>query len=193
MARIQLFFKHTTEVVGNEREGLLILTDAFQERQLVIPCHGLQLLEMKERLGSVHKPNKLVDVLWKVINWQTSLDFEIVITSVTNGEYVAILNNKNTLDQISISATDGVLLNYLSKEKVPLYMDEKLFLRQSSAYDTNARGLSIPVNCLSVPMLKNALNNALTNENYELASQLRDEINKRNESHRPTSGNIGES
>lgn len=195
MSRIQLFFKQATEVVGNDDDGILVLTDAFQERQLAIPCDKGDLAEFKSRLDSHgHKqPNKLIDVLWKVIRWQTSLDLEIVISGLDEGHYMSLLSNVDTLDQVSISAPDAVLLSYISKGKIPLYIDESLFLRQSSPFDARAKGVALPVNSLSMSMLHKTLDKAVGSENYELASQLRDEIKKRENARKKTNaGSEGE-
>lgn len=180
MARIQLIFQQATEVVGSDNEGLLILTDPFQERQLAIPCDGNELKEFKARIGKrTGQSNKLIDVLMKVIRWQTDLDLEIVVNGLVKGKYTAILSNIDTLDQVAINAADGVLLSYISNDKIPVYIDESLFLRQSSPYDVRMKGVALPVNTLTMGMLRKALDKAVNDENYELASQLRDEIERR--------------
>ena len=51
--------------------------------------------------------------------------------------------------------------------------------RQRVAYDEHGTGVSIPINSMDTPRLKAALRNAVEEENYELASQLRDEIKRR--------------
>ena len=51
--------------------------------------------------------------------------------------------------------------------------------RQSTPFDETATGIAIPINTMDVPRLKMALQQAIDNENYELASQLRDEIQRR--------------
>lgn len=71
------------------------------------------------------------------------------------------------------------MLNNISKDKIPLYIDEELFLRQSSKFNMKADGVALPVNALPVSMLEKSLGKAVAAENYELASQLRDEINRR--------------
>lgn len=179
MARIKLFLQQATEVVGEEKEGLLILTDSFQERQLAVPCNSRMYDEFRLRMNNPKHQAELSDVLFKVIKWQTELSLELVIVSVDNGHYSAVLSNTDSLEQVPIDGAEAVLLNYISKDKIPLFIDEKLFLKQSSVYDMKAKGVSLPVNTLSSSMLRKALDRAIAAENYELASQLRDELNKR--------------
>lgn len=179
MARIKLFFQQATEVVGEEKEGLLILTDSFQERQIAVPCTSKMFDEFKSRMNNPKHHAEVADILFKVIKWQTDLSLEIVIINVDNGHYSAILSNTDSLEQVPVDGAQAVLLNYISKDKIPLFIDEKLFLKQSSPYDMKAKGVSLPVNTLSSSMLHKALDRAIAAENYELASQLRDELNRR--------------
>ena len=179
MARIKLFLQQATEVVGEEKEGLLILTDSFQERQIAIPCSSRMFDEFRSRMNNPKHQTELSDILFNVIKWQTELSLELVIINVDNGRYSAILGNTDSLEQVPIDGAQAVLLNYISKDKIPLFIEEKLFLKQSSVYDMKATGVSLPVNTLSSSMLRKALERAIAAENYELASQLRDELNKR--------------
>ncbi len=180
MTRIKLFLQQATEVVGEEKEGLLILTDSFQERQIAIPCSSRMYEEFRLRMNKSKHHAELSDVLFNVIKWQTDLSLELVIISVDNGHYSAVLSNTDSLEQVPLEGAQAVLLNYISKDKIPLFMDERLFLEQSSVYDMKAKGVSLPVNTLSSSMLRKAMEKAITAENYELASQLRDELNRRN-------------
>lgn len=179
MARIKLFFQQATEVVGEEKEGLLILTDSFQERQIAIPCNRKMFEAFQERMNNPKHHAEVADILFKVIKWQTDLSLELVIINVDKGHYSAILSNTDSLEQVPLDGAQAVLLNYISKGKIPLFMDERLFLKQSSVYDMKAQGVSLPVNTLSSSMLRKALEKAIAAENYELASQLRDELKRR--------------
>ena len=51
--------------------------------------------------------------------------------------------------------------------------------RQSVPYQRSSSGVAMPLNAISNKMLKEALDNAVANENYELASHLRDEMRRR--------------
>ena len=179
MSRIRLFLQQASEVVGGNKDGLLVLTDSYQERQLVVPCQGRLLEEFKSRLDKHENHSGMIDILLDVIDNQTSLSLSLLITSVENGAYRAVLNNEDTQRQISIGGVEAVLLNTISKDKIPLYIDEDLFLKQSSKFNMKAAGVALPVNALPVSMLEKTLGKAVAAENYELASQLRDELQRR--------------
>ena len=107
------------------------------------------------------------------------MSLSLIITDVDKGAYNAVINNEDTQKHMSISGVEAVLLNKISNDKIPLYIDEALFLRQSSKFNMQAEGVALPVNALPVSMLEKTLGKAVAAENYELASQLRDEINRR--------------
>ena len=59
-------------------------------------------------------------------------------------------------------------------------MEERLYMRQSVPFEEDPHKLTVPVNAISTDMLKKALDKAIDEENYELASHLRDELLSRN-------------
>ena len=134
----------------------------------------------------------MIDILLDIINNQTSLSLSLIITDVDKGAYNAVINNEDTQKHMSISGVEAVLLNKISNDKIPLYIDEALFLRQSSKFNMQAEGVALPVNALPVSMLEKTLGKAVAAENYELASQLRDEINRRKKTDKHINNEIKE-
>ena len=61
-------------------------------------------------------------------------------------------------------------------------MEEKLFIRQSVPYESGKSKVALPLNALTLEMLEKALRKAIKEENYELASSIRDELNRRKNS-----------
>ena len=51
--------------------------------------------------------------------------------------------------------------------------------RQSLPYNQASPSMALPVNVLTIEMLEEALNKAIKDENYELASTLKMEIERR--------------
>ncbi len=180
MARVRLIFKSVSEIVGSSNIGLLILTDSAEQRQIAIPCDKHILDDFTLRLsGSPVREALLPEVLWNVLRWQTDLSLEIVIDGLTDSRYHAQLINAETLEPMVIRAADAILLSYVSNHQIPIFIDDALYMRQSTVYDGESPGISLPVNTIDEGMLRAALAKAIKDENYELASHLRDELNRR--------------
>ena len=104
--------------------------------------------------------------------------YEVLFFGVREGQYDCMLFDCDTLDTVSLRASDGVLLSVVSG--IPLYIDTELFKRQSTPIPKKGSvSIAMPANIASMKMLKAALKNAVETEDYELASQLRDEIKRR--------------
>ena len=171
MASIQLKFQAAAEVNGKEQDGLLLLSDQEQQRQLVITCSRKILKEITERKSNdININDDIAKILWEMIHWQTTLELSIHINTLEDGVYKALLINEENQFSLPVQADAAILLSLIS-----------LFRRQSSVYQPNAKGLQLPLNILSEPMLHNLLDNAVKTERYEIASELRDELKKREE------------
>ena len=62
---------------------------------------------------------------------------------------------------------------------IPIYIDEELMKMQSVKYVKGQNRMSLPVNALTDEMLKTSLDNAIKEENYEMAQYLSEEIKRR--------------
>mgnify|MGYP000843656249 FL=1 len=182
MANIQLRFQTAAEVNGKEQDGLLLLSDQEQQRQLVITCSRKILQEITEsKNNDTNNNDDIVKILWEMIHWQTTLELSIHINTLEDGVYKALLINEENQFSLPIKADTAILLSFVSHNEIPIYMDAALFRRQSSVYQPNAKGLQLPLNIISEPMLHDLLDNAVKAERYEIASELRDELKKREE------------
>ena len=181
MASIQLKFQAAAEVNGKEKDGLLLLSDQEQQRQLVITCSRKILKEITERKSNAINYDDIAKILWEMIHWQTTLELSIHINTLEDGVYKALLINEENQFSLPVKADAAILLSMISHNEIPIFMDEALFRRQSSVYQPNAKGLQLPLNIISEPMLHDLLDNAVKTECYEIASELRDELKKREE------------
>lgn len=167
-----------SEIIGDDNLGLLVLTDISQTRQLSIVCDKQMEYQFGLRLGKAPVAGRMLpEVLTQVISQQTTLNLELLIYDITDGQYQAILVNNDTLQTVPIRASDAILFAYVGH--YPLYIEERLMIRQSVPYITDSPGMAIPVNSISNSMLQSALNKAIQEENYELASHLHEEIERR--------------
>ncbi|WP_455102046.1 UvrB/UvrC motif-containing protein [Prevotella nigrescens] len=178
MNKIQVFFKGITEIVGGSNMGLLVLTNQLEDKQVAIVCDGIMVHELNLRIGeNSFRYSLLPEVLCWINPDMDSEHYEILFNSISDGQYKVVLINKFTYEMIPIRASDAILLSKIVQ--IDLYMEEKLFIRQSVPYELNKNKVALPLNALTSSMLHDALQKAIKDENYELASNLRDEIQKR--------------
>lgn len=76
-----------------------------------------------------------------------------------------------------IRITDGILLAQAAK--MPICIDEELLSKQSVRYRSLKNGVSIPVNTITIDMLKESLQKAIDEEDYEMAAKLHEELKNR--------------
>ncbi len=178
MMKERLIFKGVSEIVGTEDLGLLILTDEAKERQITIVCDKAMAVQLELRIKKIPITRiMLPEVLCRMLKNNGGLDYELLIDNIIDGQYRTILYDKETMDPLLIRASDAVLLSIVAN--IPLYIEAGLMRRQSVMYNENAKGVSLPVNTISDEMLQAALDKAIADENYELASHLRDEKKRR--------------
>ncbi|MCI7309654.1 MAG: UvrB/UvrC motif-containing protein [Prevotella sp.] len=176
--KIRLLFKNISEIVGNKDVGLLVLVNETETRQLTIPCNKYIMQEFERRVTRKEDTrHTALEVLLQIISGEVPAGHEIIIEGIKDGEYQALLYNVETLQPIPVHAADAVLLSLMGN--LPLYISTSLFDKQSVKYDVAAFGVSLPVNAISQEMLEEALAKAVREENYELASHLRDELERR--------------
>lgn len=178
MDKERLIFKGVSEIVGTDNLGLLILTDEAMQRQITVVCDKAMAVQIELRVK--HLPIAsimLPEVLCNVLQAAGTQRFELVIDDIVDGQYRTTLTDLYIMESHLIRTSDAVLLSLVGN--VPLYIDSKLMKRQSVPYDKFARGVSLPVNTISDEMLQAALDKAIADENYELASHLRDEKKRR--------------
>jgi bifunctional DNase/RNase len=178
MQKVKLNLQGVSAVVGTDDLGLLVLVDENKNRQITITCDRNMLYQFGLRMKGLSTSHLLPEILWQIMSeYEDSKSFEILISNICDGKYTVLLNNTLTYTQLQMRASDAILLSMIGH--LPIYIDAKLMLSQSIPYDKNAQGVSLPINILSDDILNKALENAVKNENYELASHIRDELKRR--------------
>ena len=176
--KIRLRFAHVSEIVGSDDLAILVLTDMERENQLTIVCDKAMAVQLELRDKQIPiRDIMLPEVMGRVITQWGGLDLEMLIYDLNDGQYQTVVVNRLTQEMMPVRASDAVLLHVAAR--LPLFIDESLMARQSVRYVAKAQGVAIPVNSLSDDMLDSALQKAISEENYELASQIRDEKLKR--------------
>jgi len=191
MSRIPLKIQGITDITAIKDKSLIIITDNNETRQLSIVCDGYVRHEMAiryklrkneynvdaEKKEQIKK--KLPEIFGNIITNIAGLELEVVIVSVYDGQYTAIIEERSSGLAMPIDITDGALICY-ANDNIQLCIEESLWTKQSVPYLGNsAPGIALPLNTLTMDMLKQALDKCIKEERYELAKHLKDEIDRR--------------
>ncbi len=174
MQRILLRFENIQQVVGSEELSVIMLTDEARQRAVSIVCDQEMTRQIMLRLS---KPSISRTMLPEVLLQMLTSHYEMLIVGIYDGQYQVLLMDIEGQQSVRLRISDAVLLSIISN--IPLYIEERLMQRQCVPFDENATGIAIPINTMDTKRLRQALHHAVEEENYELASQLRDEINRR--------------
>lgn len=185
---VRIKFKYTQEIVQAKFINLIILTDEEEERQLVVITDKPTAANISATFESkkteitrkaFFERSALYVVLSLLPAEMKKLMF-IHIDGLRDSQYHAHLVRRNAdinEDMHELRISEAVLLSIVSG--IPLYIDDHLWRIQSTPHHRNSNGTSIPMNTLPLPMLKEALQDAISKENYEMAKLLNDEIHNR--------------
>ena len=169
MEKVKLKLFGISEIVGVDDVALLGLLDERQERQLIVTCD----VEMKKPETAKLYPQVMANILHS----HPFSELEVRINDVENGEYKTEIYDSVSDEHYPIRCSDGILFSIVSD--VPIYATMDLMLRQSVPFKMGESRVGLPLSVLSEELLKTSLEKAIETENYEMASNLRDELNKR--------------
>ena len=177
MEPIRLYFKGISELVGKENQNVIILTDKEEKRQIIVVCDDWIKQQFSLRTSPVPTNDKIPEVLLTIISGWEKYRLEIHITDIVRGQYIASVCDVEHQQAKSISITEAILMAHIGN--LPILIEPLLMHKQSAPYQKGAERLQMPLNSLSDEMLRQALERAIEDEDYELASHLRDEQNNR--------------
>lgn len=191
MPRIQLKIQGVTDVAAMPSTSLIIITDTEETRQIASVCdeHIRREFAIRYLKYNGNEKNKekttedmmtaMPETVCSFIKEMTQLKLAIIIVGIYDGQYQAVIEDETSGTARPIDVNGALLLCYADPD-IPLYIEQTVWLRQSVPYLGNkAQGVALPLNTLSMDMLQQALDNCIKEERYEMAKQLKEEINKR--------------
>ena len=175
MKRVRLQFESIQQIIGAEALSVILLADEEHRRVLSVVCDELASKQIVMRL---HNKGLCKTMLPEALVQMFDSKHEIMIYGVHDGQYQVVLADTLYNYHARLRMSDAILLTLIDPN-IPLYIEENLMERQSVPYNDQAHGIAIPINTMSRSHLAEAMQRAIDEENYELASQLRDEIKSR--------------
>jgi bifunctional DNase/RNase len=174
----------------------LVLAETGGKRSLPIIIGGFEAQAIAIELEKMTPTRPLTHDLFKSFAQSFQIEVvEVIIYNLVEGVFYAklICSKDEKISEIDARTSDAIALGV--RFKCPIYtyenilasagilLDENAELQQDSpSSEVSTTPSEKPATTYNVEELEQQLLDAIENEDYELASRLRDEINKRSES-----------
>ena len=173
-----LLIKSVSEILGIKDVALVSLVNATETRQIVVSCElEMRDLIMKYMTDRPETQMLFPSVVNDILATRDKSSLEVRINGVKDGVYQTEIYDRLTQKSFPIRCSDGIFMSVACK--LHIYASAEVMRLHSIPYVTGATKVGLPLSVLSEKLLKNSLQMAIETEKYEMASNLRDELNKR--------------
>ena len=159
----------------------LVLEEVDGGRKLPIIIGQQEAQAIKVMMMKYQPPRPLTHDLFQTLTMHLGATLkQIVIYKAKDGVFYSYLYFDKEGEEIKIDARTSDAVALALRYKCPMYTTENI-MESEHLHDMGEGKFSVPISSVSLQMLEEALQSAIEKEEYEQASQLRDEIRKRKE------------
>ncbi|HOO85742.1 MAG TPA: bifunctional nuclease family protein [Prolixibacteraceae bacterium] len=171
----------------------LVLSEENGDRRIPIIIGPVEAQSIAIQLEGLHPPRPLTHDLFKNIANAFGIDLvEVVIYKLEEGIFYSELICEQDGNRIAVDSRTSDAVALALRFRCPIYTTEEIIQKagivievsdRNSADQANDEGMSESesYNYNTIEELEQMLKDAVKDENYELASELRDEITRRKE------------
>lgn len=159
----------------------LVLEEVDGGRKLPIIIGQQEAQAIKVMMMKYQPPRPLTHDLFQTLTMHLGVTLkQIVIYKAKDGVFYSYLYFDKEGEEIKIDARTSDAVALALRYKCPMYTTQSI-MESEHLHDMGEGKFSVPISSVSLQMLEEALQTAIEKEEYEQASQLRDEIRKRKE------------
>ena len=159
----------------------LVLEEVDGGRKLPVIIGQQEAQAIKVMMMKYQPPRPLTHDLFPTLTMHLGATLkQIVIYKAKDGVFYSYLYFDKEGEEIKIDARTSDAVALALRYKCPMYTTQTI-MESEHLHDMGEGKFSVPISSVSLQMLEEALQSAIEKEEYEQASQLRDEIRKRKE------------
>lgn len=159
----------------------LVLEEVDGGRKLPIIIGQQEAQAIKVMMMKYQPPRPLTHDLFQTLTMHLGATLkQIVIYKAKDGVFYSYLYFDKEGEEIKIDARTSDAVALALRYKCSMYTTQSI-MESEHLHDMGEGKFSVPISSVSLQMLEEALQSAIEKEEYEQASQLRDEIRKRKE------------
>lgn len=159
----------------------LVLEEVDGGRKLPIIIGHMEAQAIKVMMVKYLPPRPLTHDLFLTVTRQFGIELKkILIYKAKDGVFYSYLYYDRDGEEYKIDSRTSDAIALALRYKCPMYTTEDI-METEHLHDLGEGKFSVPITSVSVELLEDALQKAIDKEDYETASQIRDEIRKRKE------------
>ena len=159
----------------------LVLEEVDGGRKLPIIIGHMEAQAIKVMMVKYLPPRPLTHDLFLTVTRQFGIELKkILIYKAKDGVFYSYLYYDKDGEEYKIDSRTSDAIALALRYKCPMYTTEDI-METEHLHDLGEGKFSVPITSVSVELLEDALQKAIDKEDYETASQIRDEIRKRKE------------
>ena len=159
----------------------LVLEEVDGGRKLPIIIGHMEAQAIKVVMVKYLPPRPLTHDLFLTVTRQFGIELKkILIYKAKDGVFYSYLYYDKDGEEYKIDSRTSDAIALALRYKCPMYTTEDI-METEHLHDLGEGKFSVPITSVSVELLEDALQKAIDKEDYETASQIRDEIRKRKE------------
>lgn len=176
---VELIVDDIMSKVSDHRAHVLMLKEKGGWRRIIVALGLLEAQAIAFAMREVKTERPLTHDLFGVFMHEFGITMEyVLINDISDGTFRAHLHcvQNDEVRDVDARTSDAVALAL--RAGVPIFIEEELLNRMCVRSENNG-AISIPITAADEGTLRAAMENAVKEENYELAMKLKEEIDSR--------------
>ena len=176
---VELVVSDIMSKVSDHRAHVLVLQEKEGLRKIIVALGMLEAQAIAFALRKVDVGRPLTHDLFGSLAKAFDIELQhVFIDRIDDGTFYSVLYYKRGEDFVGVDSRTSDAIAIALKAEVPIFIREELLNRMCIRDERNG-AISIPITAADENTLRAAMENAVKEENYELAMKLKEELDSR--------------
>ena len=176
---VELYVSDMMSKVSDHRAHVLILQEKEGLRKIIVALGMLEAQAIAFVLRGVDVGRPLTHDLFGTFATAFGIELErVLIDRINDGTFYSELHYSKDGECVCIDSRTSDAIAIALRAKAPIFIREELLNRMCIRDEQNG-AISIPITAADENTLRTAMENAVKDENYELAMKLKEELDSR--------------
>lgn len=176
---VELVVSDIMSKVSDHRAHVLVLQEKDGLRKIIVALGMLEAQAIAFAMRGVDVGRPLTHDLFGALTAAFGIELQyVLIDRIDDGTFYSVLHYAKDGECVRVDSRTSDAIAIALRAKAPVFISEELLDRMCIRDEQNG-AISIPITAADEGTLRAAMENAVKDENYELAMKLKEEIDSR--------------